>query len=177
MDGSSTQKQETCPFPRSKVVAPFFLFETHQQNTPHKSEKERLTTTANSLTNECSRNFGYILFLKPPLSKSTSQRHTFIFFSFLFPTKQKHFSLLIYDTLHVGKKPQTGKSRLPAGSPHRLGDVQRKSSVRRYPKRRCVRQEKGSPSFHKARPPYKIPYINRVGKVRRLIYRPKFFQF
>jgi len=35
-------------------------------------------------------------------------------------------------------------------------------------------QEKGSPNFHKAGPPYKSWYINTVGKVRRLIHQPKF---
>ena len=100
------------PVPKIKSRSTIFFVWNPPPKHTHKSEKERLTTTANSLTNECSRNFGHIFPRK--LSKSNSQTAHFhlLFHTFFFPQKQnipvstsiRHFTCWWL--------PQTGKKSL-----------------------------------------------------------------
>ena len=120
--------------------------------------------TANSLTNECSRNFGLSLpFFS--LSKSNSQNAHFLFFS-IFPAKQHTHQLINIRYFTCRRQnPQTGKFSYPQ-VPHTTQVMCDGKAAFSSAPLRCVSQEKGSPNLTKRDRCTKVRILTRVGKVR-----------
>ena len=143
------------------------MFETHHQNTPiNQRKRDSLRRQIPSRTSV--REILVTPFFPRKLSKSNSQTaHFHLLFHTFLPAKANTPVFTSIRHFICWRLPQTGKSRLPASSPHHPGDVRRKSSVQRCPIKVCQPGERLTQPYEKRDRCNKSSYINKGRKSKK----------